>query len=286
MRLLFIYCGGEIPRYRPDFSVSFDDTFAQRVLRHLVNEEKYCHGCEALCDHCRDTYGIDFSSDIVDVLELPAVLPFYIDRPRDYLGEQLAPHDITLAINVHEELLLALPTLAAEAGSEAIIAPCEHPAWISRWARDTVGKRCRELGLGWAAPKPFCSLTPGRHPAIDRFVEYFRVGFPELEVTVKDGLIRAAKVRRSAPCGNTYYVAFNLMGATADASVIERVAKYWHSFPCVASMEMDRELGDTILHLSGYHHYEAIRQALAEAGITIEVPRSRHSAPAPVPKRA
>ncbi len=285
MRLLVVYCGGEIPRYRPDFSVSFDDTFAQRVLRHLVNEEKYCHGCEALCDHCRDTYGIDFSSDIVDVLELPAVLPYYIDRPRDYLGEQLAPHDITLAINIHEELLLALPAMAAEAGSQAIIAPCEHPAWISRWARDTVGKRCRELGLGWAAPKPFCSLTPGRHPAIDRFMEYFHVGFPELEVTVKDGLIRETRVRRSAPCGNTYYVAFNLKGATADASVIERVAKYWHSFPCVASMEMDHELGDTILHLSGYHHYEAIRQALAEVGITIEVPRSRHSAPAPAPKR-
>ena len=284
MRLLFIYCGGETPRYRPDFSVSFDDTFAQRLLRHLVNEENYCHGCGALCDHCRDTYGIDFSPNIVDVLELPAVLPYYIDRPQDYFGEHLAPHDITLAVNIHEELLLALPAMAAEAGSEAIIAPCEHPAWISRWARDTVGKRCRELGLGWAAPKPFCSLQPGRHPAIDRFMEYFRVGFPQLEVTVKDGLIREARVRRSAPCGNTYYVAFNLKGAKADTSVIERVAKYWHSFPCVASMEMDRELGDTILHLSGYHHYEAIREALTEQGITIEVPRSRFSAPAPTPK--
>jgi len=112
-----------------------------------------------------------------------------------------------------------------------------------------VGKRCRALGLGWAAPKPFCSLQPGRHPAIDRFMEYFRVGFPQLEVTVKDGLIREARVLRSAPCGNTYYVAFNLPGAKADASVIERVAKYWHSFPCVASMEMDNELRDTILHL-------------------------------------
>ena len=116
-------------------------------------------------------------------------------------------------------------------------------------------------------------------------MEYFRVGFPQLEVTVKDGLIREARVLRSAPCGNTYYVAFNLPGAKADASVIERVAKYWHSFPCVASMEMDNELGDTILHLSGYHHYEAIREALARAGVTIEVPRSRLSAPVPSPKR-
>ena len=63
------------------------------------------------------------------------------------------------------------------------------------------------------------------------------IGYPKLKLELGDGYIKDAKVLRSAPCGNTYYVAFNLKGAPLDAAVAEVVAKYWHSFPCVASME-------------------------------------------------
>ncbi|MGQ9536804.1 MAG: DUF166 family protein [Actinomycetota bacterium] len=167
MRLLLIYCGGTVPP-RPDpFSVTFDDTFAERFLRHLVNEEGYCNGCGALCDHCRDTYGIDYTPDIADVIQLPPVLPYYLDDPAGLLGRELPPHEATVAINVHQEILLALPDLASRAGSRVIIAPSEAPGWVSRWVRGEVRKACRRLGMGCSFPKPFCSLAPGIHPAVD-----------------------------------------------------------------------------------------------------------------------
>ncbi|MDY6794504.1 MAG: DUF166 family protein [Actinomycetota bacterium] len=273
MRLLIAYCGGRIPIKRDPFSVAFDDTFAKRFLRHMVNEENYCNGCGVLCDHCRDTYGIDFSGDIVDILQFPSVLPYYVDDPLKLLGE-LAPHEATVAINLHQELLLELPRRAFEAGSRVLVVPSEHPEWVSRWLRGEVRKRCRELGMGCAFPKPFCSLAPGIHPAVDEFMEYFRIGRPRIELELGDGYIKEARVLRSAPCGNTYYVAFNLKGAPLDAGVAEVVAKYWHSFPCVASMLMDRELGETLLHMGGFMHYRAVQDALAEVGVEVELPSS------------
>ncbi|MDI6873379.1 MAG: DUF166 family protein [Actinomycetota bacterium] len=274
MKLLLIYCGGSIPP-RPDpFSVTFDDTFAERFLRHLVNEEGYCNGCGALCDHCRDTYGIDFTADIADVIQLPPVLPYYLDDPVELLGGELPPHEATVAVNVHQEILLALPDLASRAGSRVLVAPAEGPEWVSRWVRGEVRKACRRLDMGCAFPKPFCSLQPGIHPAVDEFMEHFRIGYPRLSLELGEGYIKEARVLRSAPCGNTYYVAFNLKGAPLDPSVAEVVAKYWHSFPCVASMELDRELGETILHVGGFMHYRAVQEALAEVGVEVELPSS------------
>lgn len=274
MKLLVVYCGGPIPIKRENFTVTFDDTFALRFLRHMANDEGHCNGCGVLCDKCRDTYGLDFSGDIVDIKELPPVLPYYVDDPRDILGGELTPHDATVAINVHQELLLALPRVAAEAGSRVLIIPSEAPNWTNRWLKGQVKNSCKALDVGCAFPKPFCSLATGVHPAVDGFIEYFRIGRPRLELELGDGFIRDAKVLRSAPCGNTYYVAFNLKGAPLDAAVAEVVAKYWHSFPCIASMEMDRDLGETILHMGGYMHYLAVQEALDDVGVEVELPTS------------
>lgn len=274
MKLLVIYSGGAIPRPVDPFSVTFDDTFAQRFLRHLTNEEGYCNGCGALCDHCRDTYGIDFTEDIADIVQLPPVLPYYVDDPLEIVGRSLAPHEATVAINVHQEILLELPDLAHAAGSRVLIVPAEQPHWTNGWLRDQLKRKCKALGMGCAFPKPFCALPPGIHPHVDEFMEHFRIGMPRLRLEVGDGYIKEARVLRSAPCGNTYFVAFNLKGAPLDERVAEVVAKYWHSFPCVASMEMDRELGETILHMGGFMHYLAVQEALAEVGVEVELPTS------------
>jgi hypothetical protein len=275
MPIFLVYCGGGSKADRDYFSLTFDDTFAQRLLRHLAADPDYCNGCGVLCDHCRDTYGIDFSGEVADALQLPGVLPYYLEDPLGMLGGELPPHEVTIAVNLHEELLLALPEAAARAGSRLLLAPSEAPGWTSGWIRNKVRSRCRELGMHADFPKPFCSLRRGVHPAQDRFIERFRVGRPELELEVRDGYVKEARVRVSAPCGNTYFVAFNLKGVPADRRAVEAVAKYWHSFPCTASMEMDREAGDTILHLGGYLHYEALRAALEREGVAVEVPKPR-----------
>lgn len=265
MKLLVIYSGKPGPEIKKEFAQTFDDHYASRFIRHLDDDPTLCTGCGDKCSSCRLDYGLDFSAS-VKTLTLPTVMPYFVDNVDNYLEKPLPAHDVTIPINIHEDILLSLPEIVKESGSKAIIAPIEDPDWITRWTRLDIAKKCKELGLEFAFPKPFCSLELGAGPYIDRFIKEFRVGRPLLNLRIdNNNVIREATVEISAPCGNTYFVAKNIIGKTADKKLNEWVAKYWHSYPCVASMKMDPELGDTILHKGGYIHYDIVSEAICRA---------------------
>jgi hypothetical protein len=283
MRLYFIFSGDDtqesaVPKA---FSKTYDDAFAQRVIMHLTNDPNLCTGCASFCEHCRDQYPIQFAQDIVGLLQLPARLPLYIDDPEDFLPKELEPHDVALAINIHEDLLLSLPDLVKNSGGQALIVPQDETAWLSSGVKRQAERRCREIGLECAFPKPSCSLEATEdQPTIKEFQRIYRVGKPKIVVQSRDGVIREARVVQSAPCGNTYFVAYNLAGQEIGPDLNERVvAKYWHSFPCVGSMNTDPELGDSILHKGGYLHYQAVDEALAEEARLKEEARERGEDP-------
>ncbi|HZK48541.1 MAG TPA: DUF166 family protein [Thermoleophilia bacterium] len=283
MRLFFVFSGDESQEsdLPPAFLKSFDDAFAQRVIMHLTNDANLCTGCASFCEHCRDQYPIQFAEDIVGLVQLPARLPMYIDEPADYLPEELEPHDVTVAINVHEDLLLSLPALAKRAGSGALIVPQDGTGWLSAGVRRQVQRTCEELGLESAFPKPACSLDARPDQVrVREFQDRYRIGKPKIVIQSRDGVIREARVVQSAPCGNTYYVAYNLAGQEIGPDLNERVvAKYWHSFPCVGSMLTDPELGDSILHKGGFLHYQAVDEALKEEADLKEEARVRGEDP-------
>jgi hypothetical protein len=268
MRLFFIFSGDEtqectIPKA---FSKTFDDAFAQRVLMHLTNDVNLCTGCASFCEHCRDQYSVQFAQDIVGLLQLPARLPMYIDDPADYLPAELEPHDVAIVINVHEDLLLSLPELVHAAGAQVLLVPQDDSDWLSPGVRRQTEALCKALGMECAFPKPACSLEArDDQPVLREFQRLYRIGRPKIVIQSRDGVIREARVVQSAPCGNTYYVAYNLAGQEITTDLNERVvAKYWHSFPCVGSMTTDPELGDSLLHKGGFLHYRAVDEAIAE----------------------
>jgi hypothetical protein len=43
------------------------------------------------------------------------------------------------------------------------------------------------------------------------------------------------------------------------------VAVAHHSFPCTASMDMDPEIGEPILHVAGYAIREAVKKAVSKS---------------------
>ncbi len=268
MRLFFVFSGDDSQEcdLPSSFLKSFDDAFAQRVIMHLTNDAELCTGCASFCEHCRDQYPIQFAEDVVGLLQLPARIPVYVDDPADYFPDELEPHDVTLAINVHEDLLLSLPALAVASGSRALIVPQDDTGWLSAGVRRQTQRICDELGLECAFPKPACALDARADQAVIReFQERYRIGKPKIVIQSRDGVIREARVVQSAPCGNTYYVAYNLAGQQIDSDLNERVvSKYWHSFPCVGSMQTDPELGDSILHKGGWLHYQAVDDAIKE----------------------
>lgn len=245
------------------FQSVFENGFAKKLIKHLTDESSVCAACGNDCVGCRKPYRLNFSSDIVGVYKLAAKLLYYIDDPAKYLPEKLPAHDILIAINVHEDILLALPKAAKEAGAKGLIVPSEHPDWLTRWGRGRIKQICADIGLECAFPKPFCSLVKeAAHPVINEFIDHFRIGRPILKIKAKNGIIERATIKISAPCGATYLVAHKLEGKRLTDDIEAVVSKYWHSYPCIASMKTDPELGDTILHKGGHIHYSIVREAL------------------------
>jgi thymidylate synthase len=248
------------------FDRAFDSAWADRFIRHLKNNRQICSGCGDACVHCRDWRSVDYQSDIVEVIRCPVVLPELLDDPAYYLPSLLPRHDVLIAIQIHEEIVIELPKYAAAAGARAVIVPVEAPDWLSRWAKGRVIEAAKRQGIEIAIPKPFCKLSPGSGAAIDEFIRYFHIGKPEFELTIDEGKVSTACAKISAPCGNSHYVAHNLQGHPIGESLPIEVSKYWHSYPCTASMKKDPELGgDTILHKGGQIHMACFSEAVKRA---------------------
>ena len=119
-------------------------------------------------------------------------------------------------------------------------------------------------------PKPFCSLEPTEDkPHISRFIVELNVGRPSLEISTadrgKDEATESITVRRSAPCGSTSYVAKKLIGAEVRTEILyDAIAKAHHSHPCTATMAVDPEAKELILHIGGYAIREEVEKALEE----------------------
>jgi hypothetical protein len=250
----------------------YSGEFAERVIRNLINDPSFCKSCGLYCDSCK--YGVySHVQNIRAAIELPkpSDLPAFIDKPEDYMPKSLPKADLCVASGLHKDLLLELPSHIEKAGVKGLIVPIEDFSEVPSGLRRQVEERCLELGLEYAFPKPFCSLEPAdEKPLISRFVMELGVGRPKLEIsTAKRGgyeVIEATVVRRSAPCGSTWYVARKLIGVeTRRETLYDAIAKAHHSYPCTATMNVDPEVKEPILHIGGYIIREEVEEALEKA---------------------
>lgn len=257
----------------------YTDEFGERVLGNLVNFPTFCKSCDFACEHCRTALP-SFAGRINGVDRLPKSLPAFVEEPEQYLPKHMPESDVIFAIGIHPDLLSALPYVVEQTNAKAVIVPIEDPTWAPLGLKNQVKEELDILKIENAFPKPFCDLKGGT-PIIDAFIKQFKVGQSKLEIEIEQGRLKIVRVLSSTPCGLTYYVATRLREAPLDlvwleASKIEEeirvdldavqesqyISKNHHSYPCTASMMMDPELEDTILHKSGYLIRDAIRDAL------------------------
>jgi hypothetical protein len=204
-------------------------------------------------------------------LPSPADLPAFIDSPEEYMPKKLPKADLCLSSGLHKDLLLELPQHLKKAGMKGLIVPIEDWNEVPSGVKRQVEEKCEELGLESAFPKPFCTLEPAEgKPTISRFVAGTKVGRPSLEISTarigKDEVIECAVVRRSAPCGSTWYIARKLAGvSTKKEALYDAIAKAHHSYPCTATMNADPEAKEPILHIGGYTIREEVEKALKKA---------------------
>ena len=209
-----------------------------------------------------------FSGSLWGLHEFEEVPPLdvVLDEPEAVLPRGLPDCDLVLSLGLPQELQALVPTVAEEVGAKGVIIAICNQDWLPPGLRGQVKDELEEKGISYAFPKPFCSLTETGDPVIDEFARSF--GKPELEVKVRDGIIRSAKVLRGAPCGSTWYVAEKLVGLPVEPreALWEEIAKAHHVYPCLGSMVVDPELGDTVLHVAQYLLREAMEKALEKEG--------------------
>lgn len=198
----------------------------------------------------------------VEVWQAPSELPLIINAPADYVPPTLPPADLLLSFGEQRGIAELLPEVARVTGARVVIAPVDNEAWLPRSLAGQLRDRLQGMGIICVTPKPLFSLTrryyaAGRgrfieynDPLIAEFARYF--GQPKLRLgaDVRGQRISAAEVVRDTVCGCARYVAQGLVDVSLEEA--EQVAGLLHdNYPCLASMDLDADYGDTLLHVSG-----------------------------------
>jgi len=198
----------------------------------------------------------------IETWPAPAVLPPVIDYPEDYLPAQLPAADLILAFGEQRGIAELLPDIAARCQAKAVLAPIDNEAWLPRGLARQLRGWLERMGVACATPKPLCSLTETSYlmarrervhydnPWIAEFARYF--GQPEMAITIDptQRVIISAEVSRDAVCGCARAVAEGLAGVSVDEAE-EKAGLLHHHFPCLASMGIDPDFNDTLMHISG-----------------------------------
>lgn len=246
--------------------------FGERVVGNLLNYAGFCISCGEACTQCRSGK-YSGAEDIVAVFEMqdPASLGDFIDDVDPLLPEVPAA-DIAMVINIHPDIIFGMLPRMREAGIKGIIGCSESPKDMPLGLRMQLSSKAEELGMEAAFSKPFCAMAPDpEKPNIAAFLNRAMIGEPEIDILLQRGregrdIIAAANVVRSAPCGSTWFVAKRLIGFEKDDPELnERISEAHHAYPCTASMEMDPEIGDTVLHKAGYIIRDKVEKAIRRA---------------------
>ncbi|HMF34422.1 MAG TPA: DUF166 family protein, partial [Candidatus Lokiarchaeia archaeon] len=212
-----------------------------------------------------------YGDAIWGIAEAPQGLPELLEDPTPFMPKGVRGADIFIAVGIHPDILVALPEFLHSEGVKALIVPVENPKWASPGLEVTLREAAMQAHLEIAVPRPFCALEKGTEddptPTIDEFMDTFKIGAPEFYLNIENGRIAGGSVIRSQPCGAAYYILKQLYGAPvhhSDTSLNERISKAHHSYPCSASMDKDRTLNDTPLHMGGYIVRNAVLKAIQE----------------------
>jgi hypothetical protein len=209
----------------------------------------------------------------VAVWKAPKLLPAIVDDPEEFLPPSLPPADLILSLGEHPGVATLLPDIAKMTGARSVLAPIDNAMWLPNGLAMQVEGWLKQQGVASAFPKPFCSLTettfnalrkkrPYSDPLIAEFARYF--GQPQFEITCDPDTrqITQVTVLRDACCGCARYVADRLAGISADDAQQE-AGMLHHHYPCQATMGVDPDYSDTLMHVSGHLMAEEVARHVA-----------------------
>jgi hypothetical protein len=197
---------------------------------------------------------------LVEKYTVPRNLPIIIDEPNDFLPKNPPMVDLLIPLSESPSLAQLIPDFAKITKTRAVIVPIDNHNWVPSGMRNQIIKELDKSNLPHVFPKPFCTLEPKTENAIiNSFARFF--GKPELKITVENKIIKKVEVLRGAPCGCSNFVAEKLVGVSEDNAVLQS-GIFFHNYPCLASMEWDLEVNETLMHIAGFEIKKAVGKAL------------------------
>jgi len=188
-------------------------------------------------------------------------LPTFVDELSDYLPGDLPSCDLLISVQEHPAVAEMIPLFIKEIDAQAVIAPIDNKAHLTTGLARQLKKKLEKEGIEFLHPMTFCTLSEKmtKNDLVLEFVKYF--GQPKVEIEFEKEKVREVRVIRDAPCGNTRYVAEHLIG-THFKDAVESSGILHHNHPCMATMGMDPELGDTLMHHAGLQIKLAVEEAI------------------------
>lgn len=228
----------------------------------------------------------------IEMWKAPRLLPPIVDDAEEFLPPQLPAADLILSLGEHPGVATLLPDIARMTEATAVIAPIDNAAWLPNGLARQVEGWLKRMNVASVFPKPFCTLTettynvirnkkPYDNPLIAEFARHF--GRPAFQIAVDSSTrqVTSVTVTRDACCGCARYVAEKLAGLGVDEAEYE-AGMLHHHYPCQATMGVDSDYNDTLLHVSGnIMRDEVAGQVRPFRQIQYVVPVGRVDAPAP-----
>jgi hypothetical protein len=205
----------------------------------------------------------------VNHITLPTGLPAIIDDADEFLPPELPAADLLISLGEHPGVAQMIPDMVKRSGAKAVIAPADNRAWLPFGLARQIQRKLESMGVDMVYPVPFCTLTENdsQNPYVQEFAKYF--GRPNVDIQFyEDDRHRIGKVtvKREAPCGSTRFVADRLVGVWFREAT-EQAGLLHHQFPCMATMAMDREFEDTLMHRAGNMLKQTVQQSIKDAGL-------------------
>ncbi|MBM4278189.1 MAG: thymidylate synthase [Deltaproteobacteria bacterium] len=188
-------------------------------------------------------------------------IPTFVEELADFLPQGLPSCDLFISVQEHPAVAEMIPLFIKQIGARAVIAPVDNKVHLSTGLARQLKKKLEQAGVEFLHPMTFCTLSEKmtQNDLILEFLKYF--GRPAVEIDLENEKVKEVRVIRDAPCGNTRYVAQHLIG-THQKDAVENSGILHHNHPCMATMVMDPELGDTLMHHAGLQVKLAVDEAI------------------------
>jgi len=187
----------------------------------------------------------------------PSSLPLVIDEPERFIPHDMIRSDLLLVLTETQGLAQLIPDFAEVVCAETVLAPVDGKEWFPRGLQNQIRDRLEKMGTAFRFPSPFCSLHVGNQD--NQYLKKFSAEFgrPEYEILYSNDVVKDVRIKCSAPCGNSAYIARELKGVKIDEA--EKKGALFHQYyPCLASVD--------IIHSSAYITQEAVKRSLNFCG--------------------